>query len=139
MKYPLRHVLVVDDDTQAADALAGVLQRWFHCQAHAAYDGADAIEQATQHRPDAVVLKADLRGVTGVEVAAVLRRLFRQARPKLIAIGAGPHERHRGRRAPPVFDAWLGEPLDLRALMNELGGEWPTRGEPAPLALRSDA
>ena len=139
MKHPLRRVLVVDDDTEAADALAGILQRWFHCQVHAAYDGADAIEQATQHRPDAVVLKADLRGVTGLEVAAVLGRLFRQSRPKLIAIGAGPHERHRGQRAPRVFDAWLGEPLDLRALMNELGGERPGRDEPAQVAMRSDA
>lgn len=136
MKYPLRHVLVVDDDTEAADALARVLQHWFHCEVHAAYDGADAIELAAQHRPEAVVLKADLPGVTGAEVAAVLTRLFRQARPKLIAIGSDHAARNGAARRAQVFDAWLSEPLDLRALMIELGGAESAVREQAQMAAQ---
>jgi len=124
MKYPYRHVLVVDDDVDTAETLAGALQRWLHCHVRTAYDGTDAIEMAALQRPDAVVLKADLPGVSGAEVAAVMRRLFRNTRPKLIAYGninlEGPLP------AGTTFDAWLAGPVELRALMTELMDERPS-------------
>jgi DNA-binding response OmpR family regulator len=137
MKYSLRHVLLVDDDTEAADALARVLHQWFHCQVHIAYDGADAIELATVHRPDAVVLKANLPGVTSREVASVLRRLFRRAPPKLIAFGPDAHDPHRLGQRNGAFDAWLSEPLNLRALMVELSDDRPRAQPASQAALRA--
>jgi two-component system, OmpR family, response regulator len=123
MKYPYRHVLVVDDDVDTAENLSGALERWLHCRVRTAYDGTDAIELAALQRPDAVVLKADLPGVSGAETAAVLRRLFRRTPPKLIAYGNA--HRHREPRPAAAFDAWLEGPSDLRALLAELVEERP--------------
>lgn len=66
-------VLVVDDNIDAAETLALLLQ--FHGYHVAlAHDGASALKQASELRPDLVLLDIGLPGIDGFEVARRLRQ-----------------------------------------------------------------
>src|SRR5207248_4363244 len=67
-----REVLVVDDNADAAQTLAVLLQKWGH-RVHVAYDGAGAVEAARAHQPDTVFLDLRLAGANGSQVAEQLR------------------------------------------------------------------
>jgi len=67
-----RHVLVVDDNHDAADSLAQLVQLFGH-SSEVAYDGPSAIEKARSHPPDVVLCDIGLPGMSGYEVAHALR------------------------------------------------------------------
>ena len=70
--HPGLRVLIVDDNVDAADALAELLNDLgYHC--HVCYDGAAAIELASEHRPHVVLLDIGLPEIDGYEVARRLR------------------------------------------------------------------
>src|SRR4029077_17777901 len=64
-RIPLR-ILVVDDSTDSARMLAVLLKREGY-ETRTAFDGPAAIEAATLHRPDVVLLDLTLPGISGVE------------------------------------------------------------------------
>jgi CheY-like chemotaxis protein len=66
-------VLVVDDNEDAADSLAALLQLSGH-EVFVAYDGQQALEVAEQVRPDVVLLDVSMPRMDGHEVARRLRR-----------------------------------------------------------------
>ncbi|WP_328540078.1 response regulator transcription factor [Streptomyces sp. NBC_00344] len=68
---PLR-VLVVDDDPTVSEVVTGYLDRAGYTVDRAA-DGPAALECATRHRPDLVVLDLMLPGMDGLEVCRALR------------------------------------------------------------------
>jgi len=63
-----RRVLVVDDDRVIADTLAMILSKSGYAT-KVAYSGEDAIELASRFKPDLLITDAEMRGVTGDEVA----------------------------------------------------------------------
>ncbi|MFE5678424.1 response regulator transcription factor [Streptomyces erythrochromogenes] len=65
-------VLVVDDDPTVSEIVAGYLERAGFA-VHRADDGPSALEAATRHRPDLVVLDLMLPGMDGLEVCRRLR------------------------------------------------------------------
>ena len=67
---PVR-VLVVDDETPLAELLSMTV-RYEGWRAYTAADGASALRQAREHRPDAVILDIMLPDMDGL---AVLKRL----------------------------------------------------------------
>src|SRR5262245_12940447 len=68
---PLR-VLVVDDNPDAADALAAVVEL-LGCEVRACYDGATALEFARLELPDVCLLDIMMPGLDGVELAGLVR------------------------------------------------------------------
>src|SRR5438309_820398 len=64
-------VLVVEDETQLADAVARGLRRE-GMAVDVAYDGDDGFNKATQTRYDVVVLDRDLPGSSGDEICRIL-------------------------------------------------------------------
>ena len=72
MVEPL-HVLVVDDESELANVVAGYLRREGF-SVDIAHDGPDAVAHAQTHRPDLVVLDIMLPGFDGIEVCRQLRR-----------------------------------------------------------------
>jgi CheY-like chemotaxis protein len=70
---PSQEVLVVDDNADAAQTLALLLEQWGH-HVHVAHNGSEAVEAARAHRPDTVFLDIRLPGADGIEVAQQLRR-----------------------------------------------------------------
>ncbi|HUS24556.1 MAG TPA: response regulator, partial [Candidatus Binatia bacterium] len=67
-----RRVLVVDDNQDAADALAASLRSEGH-EVHTAYDAAHALEMSERIHPEVVLLDVVMPQVTGYELARRLR------------------------------------------------------------------
>jgi DNA-binding NarL/FixJ family response regulator len=68
--------LIVDDSPRFLDAARGLLERQGLMVVGVASSGAEAVERATELRPDVALLDIDLGGESGFDVA---RRLSREA------------------------------------------------------------
>ena len=105
-------VLVVDDNSEAAETLAELLELWGE-EAQIAFCGEQALETAARWQPDTVLLDLRMQGMDGYEVARRLRR--HQPSPRLIALtGCGHAAEPRAREAG--FDALLAKPVDAELL-----------------------
>jgi CheY-like chemotaxis protein/two-component sensor histidine kinase len=116
------HVLVVEDNVDAAESLATLLRVWGH-DVQVVHDGLDAVEAARQHPPEVVLLDIGLPGLDGYQVARRLREDVGLDSSLLVAMtGYGqPEDRRRSREAgihhhfvKPV------EPLVLRNLLADV-------------------
>ena len=111
-----RRILVVDDNRDAAQSLAHLLDFYGHCTT-VAYDGASAIEKAHAMVPDAVLCDLGLPGMSGFDVA----RQLRAERPdlRLIAVSgyARPEDAAEAMRAG--FDCHVAKPAGAE-LVNRL-------------------
>ena len=109
-------ILVVDDNTDAADSLARLMRMGGH-DVHVAYDGPKAIEAAHSFRPQVIVLDLGLPGLNGYEVARQLRIDFQEDELLLIALtGYGQEEDHR-RSSEAGFDHHFVKPVDFDSLL----------------------
>jgi CheY-like chemotaxis protein len=68
-------VLVVDDESVIADTLTEILSRSGYA-AMAAYDGAGALETALLSPPSLLITDVVLPGMSGIELAIQMRRIF---------------------------------------------------------------
>jgi CheY-like chemotaxis protein len=108
---PLR-ILVVDDNADAADSMAFLLELDGH-EARIARDGLHAVDAAAHWTPDVVLLDIDLPKLDGYEVARRIR-----AQPHgvngvmLIAITGWGQDDDRRRSRDAGFDAHLTKPVD---------------------------
>ena len=106
-------VLVVDDNRDAADALAELLRELGH-SVRTAYDGLSAIETALRIRPQLVLLDIGLPEVDGYEVARRLRS--RGLRSTLVALTGYGEARHRRLAYDAGFDQHITKPVDVADL-----------------------
>ncbi len=112
---PRRRVLVVDDNADAADALAMLLRLDEH-DVDVVYDATEAIEVATRTRPDVVLLDIGLPQIDGYEVAKRLRSNPQLAKMRIVALsGYDPHESWEPETAE-LFDAYIVKPADHESL-----------------------
>ncbi len=114
-----RRVLVVDDNTDAADTLSEVL-RGAHYETVVAYSGEEALARFDQIRPRAVLLDIGLPGLSGLEVARRLRTLHGEAPLTLIAITGWGQHADRQATAQAGFDAHLVKPIEFAELEQTL-------------------
>ena len=115
-------VVVVDDNRDAAESMAILMELWGH-QVKRAFDGPRAIEASLDYWPQVIFLDIGLPGMDGYEVAGRLRERPETARAVLVAVtGYGQEEdRRRSRRAG--FDHHLVKPVapeTLRLLLSSL-------------------
>ena len=68
-------VLVVDDESVIADTLAEILSRSGYTGI-AEYDGDSALETALLTPPEMLITDVVLPGMTGIELAVTVRRIF---------------------------------------------------------------
>jgi signal transduction histidine kinase/CheY-like chemotaxis protein len=103
-------ILVVDDSRDGAETMAELLRVWGH-SVEVAFDGPSAVQLATEHEPDIVLLDIALPGLDGYQVAEKLRGRPNGARMRLVAItGFGtPEDRERARAAG--FDEHVTKPV----------------------------
>jgi PAS domain S-box-containing protein len=109
----LKRVMIVDDNRDAADSLAMLLQfegRRTLC----AYSGEEALQQFAAFRPQLVLLDIGLPGIDGYEVARRLKAVIPSMR--VIALSGYGQVEDRQRSAAAGFDAHLVKPVDLDAL-----------------------
>jgi CheY-like chemotaxis protein len=102
-------ILVVDDNRDAADMLAGLLTADGH-QVHVAYDGEDALRVASAFRPQIGFLDIGMAGMDGYEVAGRLRSDSPVSDLFLVAITGWGQAADRERALSAGFDAHLTKP-----------------------------
>lgn len=105
-----RRVLVVDDNRDAAESLALLLQLNGH-ETRLAYDGLEAVDLSVQFRPEVVLLDIGLPKLNGYEVAARIRALAGGDATLLIALTGWGHDEERQRSAQAGFDGHLVKPV----------------------------
>jgi signal transduction histidine kinase len=113
----LLRVLIVDDNRDAADSLAMLLQ-FEGRQTLCAYSGEAALQQVAAYEPQLVLLDIGLPGLDGYEVARRLKADFPKLR--VIALSGYGQVEDRQRSAAAGFDAHLVKPVDLDALKRAL-------------------
>ncbi|HKE15599.1 MAG TPA: GAF domain-containing protein, partial [Kofleriaceae bacterium] len=109
-------ILLVDDNTDAADVLAEVLRGAGH-EVAVAYDGPQALGVARDFQPNAALLDIGLPVLDGYELAAKLREIMPGAPLQLIAVTGYGQDTDKRRSRAAGFDAHLVKPVDLRALL----------------------
>lgn len=115
-----RHILVVDDNEDAAETAAAALRMCGHT-VYVAHGGARALEIAAERDLDAVVLDIGMPEMDGYEVCRRLRRSERNPGVRIIALTGWNAESDRQRTHEAGFDAHLTKPADLEALEREIG------------------
>jgi PAS domain S-box-containing protein len=121
LELPARRVLVVDDNQDAALALAELLSL-SGCQVRAANSGLEALAIASSQELDAVLLDLDLPDLTGYEVAERLRLQIAGDHLLIVAVsGFGDDEaRERSRRSGIAHH--LVKPVSIDQLTRLLAG-----------------
>ncbi|HET8539855.1 MAG TPA: ATP-binding protein [Anaeromyxobacter sp.] len=108
-----RRVLVVDDNVDAADSLAEIVQMLGHA-AEVAYDGPTAIAKARASPPDVVLCDIGLPGMSGYEVAQALRAAGNRAHMFALSGYAQPEDVKNSVAAG--FDGHVAKPLVVEDL-----------------------
>lgn len=122
-----RRVLVVDDNDDAAEMLAMVLELGGH-EPRTAHDGPEALETARAFRPEVVFLDIGLPGMDGFEVARRLRQEPGLEGAVLVALTGWGSEEDRKRTREAGFDFHLTKPVDNAAVLEVLSGATAGRG-----------
>jgi CheY-like chemotaxis protein len=123
-------VLIVDDNRDAADALA-IFLRSAGYAVESVHDGAAALDAAHASWPDVVLLDLGLPRMDGYEVASRLRRTPTSRSTRLIAISGYGQEQDRRRSASAGFEHHLVKPIDYDALLTLLASEQPRATVPS--------
>jgi signal transduction histidine kinase/ActR/RegA family two-component response regulator len=114
-----RRILIVDDNTDAADTLAMMLQLDGH-DVQTAYRGPEALERLSSFDAQTVLLDIGLPGMDGYEVARRMRQQPRGPALHLIALtGYGQPDDH-ARALAAGFDDHLVKPVTPDALTEAL-------------------
>jgi PAS domain S-box-containing protein len=116
-----RRVLVVDDNTDAADTLDLLLRSLGHTT-RVANNGQDALALAAGFRPDVILLDIGMPGLDGYEVARRLEDLRKVYPFRIIAVTGWGQDADRKRAREAGFDFHLLKPVDINLLAQVLGG-----------------
>jgi CheY-like chemotaxis protein len=112
---PLRRVLVVDDNRDAARSLATLLRIMGH-DVRTAHNGQSALEAARASMPEIAILDIGLPGMDGHELARRMRDEPGGAAVLIIALTGWGQDVDRRRSAEAGFDHHLTKPADAEAL-----------------------
>ncbi|VTR92859.1 multi-sensor hybrid histidine kinase : Multi-sensor hybrid histidine kinase OS=Nitrosospira multiformis (strain ATCC 25196 / NCIMB 11849) GN=Nmul_A2207 PE=4 SV=1: Response_reg: PAS_9: PAS: PAS_3: PAS_3: PAS_3: PAS_4: PAS_9: GAF: HisKA: HATPase_c: Response_reg [Gemmata massiliana] len=104
-------VLVVDDNRDAADSMAMLLEIRGH-RARTAHDGPEALKLLATFRPQLVLLDLGLPGMSGYEVARRIRESTELQGLTLAALTGWGQEEDRRRTREAGFDHHLTKPAD---------------------------
>jgi len=112
-------ILVVDDNTDAADVLATLLEFGGH-SVTVAHDGAGAMASTATDPAQVVLLDIGLPDMSGYEVAPMLRNMHGMAGATLVALTGWGAEADKRRADAAGFDHHLTKPADFGQLQTLL-------------------
>jgi two-component system CheB/CheR fusion protein len=123
-KHPARalKILIVDDNSAAADMLTALLEIEGHTTI-AAYNGQSALDMVEQTRPDVILLDLRMPEMDGFEVAKRLRSTLLEAQTLLVAMSGLGRDTDVARAKQAGFDHYLVKPVDpskLHRLLAEI-------------------
>jgi CheY-like chemotaxis protein len=108
---PQRRILVADDNADARESLATLLELNGH-EVYQAEDGTDALERAERYRPDVALLDIGMPRANGYEVARHIRSQPWGRGMVLIALTGWGQESDRRLSQEAGFDNHLTKPVE---------------------------
>ncbi len=108
-------VLVVDDNEDAAEVLADMLEMYGH-ETRRAHEGPTALRIAEDFDPDVAILDIGLPGMDGFQLAQRFAEHPQLRRTRLIAVTGYGEDRDRARSAAAGFSVHLVKPVDIAQL-----------------------
>ncbi len=109
-------ILVADDNTDAAESLALVLQSAGHT-VHVSYDGAAAVEAMHSFSPEIAVLDIGMPRLNGYDAARQIRTLPGGTDCVLVALSGWGQSDDKRRAREAGFDEHLTKPVDPESLL----------------------
>jgi len=110
-----RRVLVVDDNIDAAETLAMMLEILGQ-ETRQAHDGHRAVAMAAEFQPEVVFMDIGLPGLSGHEAAARIRKDLGLTRAYMVALSGYGTDEDRRKSMYAGFDSHMVKPLDPAAL-----------------------
>lgn len=108
-------VLVVDDNVDAAESLAQILELSGH-GTRVAHNGLAALDEAASFRPHAAIVDIGMPGIDGYETARRLRAEPWGAAMSLVALSGWGQDEDKARAREAGFDLHLTKPADPAAI-----------------------
>jgi CheY-like chemotaxis protein len=112
-------VLVVDDNQDAADTLALLLEPLGY-EVHVAYEGLGALRAVKSFDPDAVILDIGLPDLDGYAVARRIRQMPSTHRVEVIALSGWCRDEDRARSLRSGIDSYFAKPADPACIVQIL-------------------
>jgi CheY-like chemotaxis protein len=115
-------MLVVDDNHDAADTLAALVDLWGY-ETRVAYDSATALVEADRYRPDCLLLDIGMPKMDGYSLAREVRRKPDLRSARLVAVSAYAGEQHQHQAREAGFDYTVtkpANPAELKRLLDML-------------------
>jgi PAS domain S-box-containing protein len=116
-----RRVLVVDDNTDAADMLGHLLRAAGH-RVKVAYDPVAALRMLDTFTPEVAILDIGLPAMDGYDLASRLRERLPARSCRFIALTGYGQEADRGRSQAAGFERHLVKPVDPEAVAAAVSG-----------------
>jgi len=110
-----RKVLIVDDNTDAAELLADALSRLGH-ETRVAFDGPSGLDTAAGFRPDIAFLDIGLPAMDGYELARRIRSELDAPNLRLVALTGYGQPSDRQKSAEAGFDSHMVKPINIHAV-----------------------
>lgn len=108
-------ILVVDDNADAADSLAMLLE-YLGRTVRVANSGQAALDMLREFRPEVILMDIGMPGMDGLEVARRIREQPPFDSATLIALSGWGQEEDKRRASESGFDHHLTKPVDLPML-----------------------
>jgi signal transduction histidine kinase len=115
----VRRILIADDNNDALESLATLLQLSGH-EVFTATNGGTALQSAERHLPEVALLDIGMPLLDGYEVAKRIRSQPWGQRITLVALTGWGQDSDRRRSREAGFDSHLVKPLDLETLTDLL-------------------
>jgi CheY-like chemotaxis protein len=109
-------ILVVDDNQDAADTLAMLLEFMGGAEVRVVNSGQAALDVMGGFHPDVVLLDIGMPGMDGHEVARRVRQQPQFASTRLVALTGWGQDEDRRRTQESGFDHHLTKPVDIASL-----------------------
>jgi two-component system, cell cycle response regulator DivK len=114
---PAETVLIVEDNERSMKLFRDVLEVRGYLTLEAT-TGAKALDLATRHLPDVVLMDVQLPDVDGVQALRRIRTDARTAFLPVVAVTAQAMDGDRERFLRAGFDAYLSKPVDIAELLD---------------------
>lgn len=121
MRSNQKKILVVDDNADAADMTAQMLQI-YGLDVQVAYGGAEGLSLARSIHPDIIFLDIGMPVMDGYQVAAAIRADEVLHDIQLVALTAWGDEASRSKARAVGFDKHLTKPANIVELIEMAGG-----------------
>lgn len=116
---PTKRILIIDDNSQAADVAAELLSLYGY-QTAVAYSGAEGLQTAKEFFPDAILLDLGMPLMDGFQVAAAVRAMPEFGNLALVAFTAWGDKGTRQRTHDTGFDQHITKPAGVEEILRAI-------------------